>query len=62
MLLSKMKDMDKCKHKKIAVEKIKIIESSKSFNSLNRKDIENSDGNEQEVILCLECGKELERN
>lgn len=62
MLLSEMQNPEKCKHKKIAVEKIKIVESSKPFDLLNREEIENSDGEQQEVILCLECGKELKRN
>lgn len=62
MLLSEMKNPEECKHKKIAVEKIKILENSKPFHLLEDNEVENSDGEIQKVIFCLECGKELERN
>jgi len=62
MLLSEMKNQENCEHKKIAVEKIKIVEADKPFRNLEREKIEKSDGEIHEVILCLECGKELGRN
>ncbi len=61
MLLSDMKDPGKCNHKKIAVEKIKRLELKKPFQSQDM-DFDDSKGEIQEVILCLECGKELQRN
>jgi len=62
MLLSKMKNPEKCKHKKRALEKIRTIESSKPFHLLDDEEIEKSEGEEQKVILCLDCGRELERS
>lgn len=61
MLLSEMKNPARCNHKKIAIEKIKTLELKKPFQqeSTNLDDLE---GEMQEVILCLECGKELKRN
>lgn len=62
MLLSELKNPEKCEHKRIAVERIKIIHTNKPFRNLEREKIENPDGEMQEVILCLECGRELERS
>ena len=62
MLLSEMKNPKNCKHKKIALERIKIIESKKPFSLLEDEEIEKLNGEEQKVILCLECGKELQRD
>ena len=62
MLLSEMKNPENCKHKKIAAEKIKVVETTKPYNLLERDEIENSDGEMQEVVLCLDCGKELRRD
>ena len=61
MLLREMKNPEECKHKKIAVEKIKTLELKKPFQSgsINLNDL---GGEMQEVVLCLECGKELERS
>ncbi|MEM0465819.1 MAG: hypothetical protein QXW97_03935 [Candidatus Pacearchaeota archaeon] len=61
MLLREMKNLKECNHKKIALEKIKMLELKKSF-KLNKLDFDNLDGKIQEVILCLECGKELQRS
>ena len=61
MLLSEMRNPEKCNHKKIAIEKIKTLELKKPFQSENINP-DNLEGEMQEVVLCLECGKELQRN
>ena len=61
MLLSQLKNQKKCKHKKIAIEQIKILELKKPL-QLENINLDNLGGEMQEVILCLECGKELQRN
>jgi len=61
MLLSEMKNPEKCNHKKIAVEKIKTLELKKPFQS-ESINFDNLEGELQEIVLCLDCGKELERN
>ena len=59
-----MKNPERCRHKKIALEKINILEISKPFNSVTKEELEesahNSEYKEQKVVLCLECGRELE--
>lgn len=62
MLLRDLKNPERCKHKKIAVEKIKIVEISKPFNQIKQEELDYKNGEEQRVILCLDCGKELERD
>jgi hypothetical protein len=62
MLLKEMKNQENCNHKKIAIEKIKIIESPKPFYLLDTEEIKNIEGKNHKVILCLECGKELKRS
>ena len=61
MLLSEMKNSETCKHEKIAVEKIKTFSLDKPWGT-EEIDLDKINGEEQEVVLCLECGKELERS
>ena len=61
MLLKDMKNPEICKHKRVAVEKIKTFSLDKPWGT-KEIDLDKFNGKEQEVILCLECGKELERN